>query len=463
MPEISLNIEKTEYKVVEAPPQDELLSPKERKEIIMEHKKHIRRERYENSTEPLKLELFRKLEDEKLASPLTYGNNGNGKSSETRSETLIWDIQALNKVPLNDKEKKRLIQFVKPKKRITYEEIENILSTSPNFLVASMTILQNNYDWATTDLRTLTYKRQDNKDPSSLWDPSHLFSTEEERIFFGGRTLLVELNKALEKQGRKEEHNYVKELIRKVDDVIIRFNKGLVGDEVQKRRGLAPEGDLEGEGNLGLLKVLKKFDIDMNYRFSTYATWWIESYISRYCDENRSEIKSPVYISQALDRVLKIKEDIEKEEEIEISIEEVIEYCEDTGIELQADPENLINAYYQRDLISLDEEFENSNEDDASSILDFIPDQSPGVEEILISGEKDKTIKQIKELANLTAREERVIDKRTGLIPNEEDNERDWYTLNEIGEKEGLTGERIRQIEARAKEKLRRVASQVYS
>ncbi len=436
-------------------------------ENFLQEMKLIRKERYQNCTDPLDLNLFYELENYKLLSflpaPLeSYADNGNKKASTIYKDALIWDMQALNEIPLNeDIDRERVIQFLKPKKGITYEKVEDLLSINPNTLVASMTILQNSYEWAITDLRSKAYERQSNEDPLSLWDPEQLFTIEEERILLGGKTLLVELNKALVKKQREEESNHVKEIIREVNGVIVQFNQGLVGEQVEKYKHLVPRGDLVQEGGLGLLKALEKFDIDKNYRFSTYATWWVRRYIQRYCAYNKSDIKQPVHINQALNRVLKTKYRMEKEEGIEMNIEEAVEYCVDIGVNLPTNTDNLIMAYYQRELLSLDKEFDNSDEDDTSTLLSSIPDESPSVEETVFVRDKEERIQRWLHFTSLTGREDRVMKLRKGIIPNEKNEKRDWHTLKEVAEQEGVTRERVRQIEAAAKSKLKRTAPQM--
>jgi RNA polymerase primary sigma factor len=450
MPEISLNIEKTEYKNINPPFKDDTLPPEQMKEIIMEGKKRTRRERYENSTEELNIPFFKELERYQLLTcKETVSNNGKSKNNYTGQ--FVWNTQGLNEIPLDEEiDKDALIQFLNPKKDITHNDAEDLLSSSPNMLVASMTLLTNSYEWATTKLRTKVYKRQFNRDPRLLKDPNYYFLKKEEVIFLTGRTLLVELNKVYQDE-------YVEQLISRTDGLIHNFNRGLIGKGVKKYlNSELPTKDLFSAGCEGLLKGLKKYDIDTGNKFSTYTYWWIRQTISRYVADNYSKIRNPVHMHDAINRFLRALYKLQQENDGDVTLEETIAYCEENNIKLPSDKKLLLRAYRQRNIESLDREI-NTYSDDNRTVGDYVPDNTFNPEEIASESETTKILEHLINIAGLTPREERIVKLRYGAISEKKDRS-PGHTLEEVGNMEGVTKERVRQIQAVAMRKLQKAA-----
>ncbi|MBW4847902.1 MAG: sigma-70 family RNA polymerase sigma factor [Lachnospiraceae bacterium] len=201
--------------------------------------------------------------------------------------------------------------------------------------------------------------------------------------------------------------------------------------------------DMYQAGMQGLLKAAEKFDVNKEYQFSTYATWWIRQSITRNIADYSTTIRIPVHMRDKTIKYIKVQNEFWKENERVASNDEMAELLNislDEVANLQC-YENIAN------LTSLDMPI---SEDRGSFIGEFIPDdkhQSPEeyVEEVALK-------KEIKELFknNLKPKEARILDLRFGLTDNR------THTLEEIGQAENVTRERIRQIEAKAIKKLQK-------
>ena len=236
--------------------------------------------------------------------------------------------------------------------------------------------------------------------------------------------------------------------IEKGDDearnILARSNLRLVVSIAKKYVGRSPDLtllDLIQEGNLGLFKAVDKFDWNKGFKFSTYATWWIRQAITRALADQSRTIRIPVHMVET----------IAKYKQVSRRLAQVLgrdPQPEEIAIEMAVEVEKIYQIEkINQDTLSLENPI-GSDDDDRSTLGDFIADDkipSPIQESSeRILGEQVRDI-----LEDLSPKERKILEMRHGLLDGV------YHTLEEVGKEFGVTRERIRQIEAKALEKIR--------
>ena len=201
-------------------------------------------------------------------------------------------------------------------------------------------------------------------------------------------------------------------------------------------RGL-PYSDLIQEGNIGLLKAIDRFDPHKGFKFSTYASWWIQQSINRAVLDQSRLIRLPVKVQEEIYKINKSRKTLNKENGASGNSEKLSENLGMNNSKIKK-MENAANL----SVISLDTPRYKVNGDSVNTIQDFIPDTTDCVETCLSQIEMSNHIS--KALSRLSEREQNIINMRFGIGYNQN------YTLDEIGSSYDLTRERIRQIERSA-------------
>ena len=274
-------------------------------------------------------------------------------------------------------------------------------------------------------------------DPSDLGsmassDSLRLYLREISRISLLSAQSELELARRVVRGEREARNRLIEANLR----LVVSIAKRYVG------QGLALE-DLIGEGNIGLIRAVGKFDPEKGFRFSTYATWWIKQAITRSILEGTRAVRLPVYIMEEVMRVKRVTRQLYQELGHEPTPHQI---GAQLGIQGSRVSELLVWA---EKVFSLDAPLSDEEE---NSLADIIEDTQT-------AGPSDATDRELlkdevrRALDNLTQRERQVIELRFGLMDDHD------HTLEEVGKKLRVTRERVRQIEERAIRKLRHPTS----
>ncbi len=262
-------------------------------------------------------------------------------------------------------------------------------------------------------------------------DPVQMYLKEIGRISF----ITADQEKELSKRIEKGDLEAKKQLARANLRLVVSIAKRYVG-----RSPNLTLLDLIQEGNLGLFRAVEKFDWRRGYKFSTYATWWIRQAITRALADQARTIRIPVHMIETISKYTQVRRNLLQQLGREPLAEEV---AAEMGLEVEK--VRHIEKISQ-ETVSLETPV---GEDDEDSILaEFVEDEK--VPPPTVEAARHLLRERLGEiLVDLSPREQKILAMRFGLDDGV------THTLEEVGSEFGVTRERIRQIEAKALEKIR--------
>jgi RNA polymerase primary sigma factor len=259
-------------------------------------------------------------------------------------------------------------------------------------------------------------------------DPVRMYLREIGKVPLLSAAEEVSLAKRIERKDIEAKRKLIEANLR----LVVSIAKRYVG------RGM-PFLDLIQEGNLGLMRAVEKFDYRRGFKFSTYATWWIRQAVQRAIADQARTIRIPVHMVEMISKLIRVQRQLLQEMNAEPTPEQI-------AAEMGTTPQK-VRAILKisQDPLSLESP---TGEEGTAQLGDFIED-----EEAIVPLEAVSEIMQSEELSlvlgMLTRRERKIIELRFGLKGEHP------RTMEEVGQKFGVTRERIRQIEAKTLAKLK--------
>ena len=250
-----------------------------------------------------------------------------------------------------------------------------------------------------------------------------------------------------ENADEKEKEKLLKEAIKNANEEKKKFienNERLIITAIYRNNDDIPKEELMQEANIGLIKALEKFDIETDYKFSTYAVWWIKQSINRYIANNGKTIRVPSNTLIQQKKLIKAQAELEEQLQRKPTIEELAKYTNISKKMIKLMQENLV---YQTNLVSLNEPFQTKSMEKETTLENSIPDETSDFTE---ETENKIIIEELKEIIKkLDKNSQFIINMRMGLIDGK------VHTLDEIASHLGITREGVRLSEIRILKKIK--------
>ena len=308
---------------------------------------------------------------------------------------------------------------------ITKGNLENIFDNN-EFLITSIELYCSLYGIEIKENEDYSFINQNSKDMDSLGSYLREISTKP--------LLTPDEERELANKVAKGDINAKNEFIERNLKLVVSIAKRYVDTGLSLL-------DLIQDGNIGLITAVERYNPDMGYKFSTYATWWIRQAITREIANKGRNIRLPVHLYEKLKLYKSTYINLLKTLGREPLKEEIAKAMNISAVEVGK------LASYQSDTVSLNATV---GEDKESELEEFVPDNSDPIEDTIVNTSLIEAVRNLLSDVNLSDKEVKILMLRFGFDNNEP------MTLEKTGEVFGVTRERVRQIEAKAIKKIRR-------
>lgn len=394
-----------------------------------------------------------KKDKKRMATKTVSEKNSVAKTEKKTVEKVVkGKAKAKSKFAVSDEQIKELVSRGKSRGFVTQEEIVHIIPNVEND-IAGLEYLyeqleQNNIEvHDTVDIIDFSDKKEDAGKKSPKEIKAEMSALSLDNIFNDsiqmylreiGRVPLLTGEEEVQLSKRKEKGDVAAK--QKLAEANLRLVVSIAKKYVGRSANLSLL-DLIQEGNIGLFRAVEKFDYHKGYKFSTYATWWIRQAITRAIADQSRTIRIPVHMVETINKFSQTTRRLVQDLGREPLPEEI---ASEMGTEIEK-VRHIMKI--SQDTVSLETSV--GEDDDESTLRDFIED----TDTVLPSQDAGRQLlkEYVKDiLVELSPREQKILKMRFGL----EDGV--THTLEEIGQEFGVTRERIRQIEAKALEKIRK-------